>query len=253
MKKPLIGLSLCRWQLKDRDEGYYHLVGDKYVRTITGNGCFPLMLPPFKEELDVEFVLDNVSGIIFSGSLSNIEPKHYGVIEEDSDFNDPDRDETVFKLIPAAIERGIPILGVCRGLQELNVVYGGSLHRKVHEVPGMLDHREIPEVDDSVCYAPVHNVRLTEGGLLHRAFDGRSEIKVNSLHSQGINVVGDGLIVEAVAEDGLVEAVRVKDAKGFTLAIQWHPEYHWWEYPDFKRVLDLFFGAAREYQTKKTA
>ncbi|MES2353564.1 MAG: gamma-glutamyl-gamma-aminobutyrate hydrolase family protein [Pseudomonadota bacterium] len=251
MKKPLIALSLCRWQLKDRDEGYYHLVGDKYVRCITGFDCFPLMIPPIKEELDIDFVLDNVSGIMFTGSLSNIDPKHYGVVEEGPDFNDPDRDATVFKLIPAAIERGIPIMGICRGIQELNVVYGGTLHRKVHEVPGMLDHREIPGLEDAECYAPVHSVRFAEGGLLHKAFGGKSEIRVNSLHSQGINELADGLVVEATAEDGLIEAVSVKDAKGFTLAVQWHPEYHWWEYPEFKLVLDLFFDASREYQAKK--
>lgn len=252
MKKLFIGLSLCRKQVYDRDTGYYHMVGEKYVHTITGFGCFPLMLPPIKEELDIDFVLDNVSGIIFTGSLSNIGSSHYGEIDEDSASIDQDRDLTVFRLLPEAIARGIPILGVCRGLQELNVAFGGSLHRQIHEVPGMLDHREIPGQEDEECYAPVHSVNLVEGGILHKAFSGRAEIGVNSLHTQAINVLGEGLVVEAIAPDGLVEAVRVKEAKGFTLAVQWHPEYHWWDYPDSKCVMDLFFNACREFSEKKT-
>ncbi|MES2355135.1 MAG: gamma-glutamyl-gamma-aminobutyrate hydrolase family protein [Pseudomonadota bacterium] len=251
MKKPLIGVSLCNWQLMDWDKRHYHLVGDKYIRTITGYGCFPLMVPSMQEDLDIDFALDNMSGFMLTGSLSNIDPKHYGMTVEGPDFTDLERDATVFKLIPGIIERGIPLLGVCRGIQELNVLYGGTLHRKVHEVPGMMDHRETPDVPDEVCYAPSHRVRFTEGGLLHKTFEGKTEIMVNSLHNQGVNVLSDNLVVEAVADDGLVEAVRVKNAKGFTLATQWHPEYHFWEYPDSQRVLKLFFDACREYHAQK--
>lgn len=248
MKKPLIGLSLCRWLLKDRDEGWFHLVGEKYIKFITGYGAFPLMVPAIADELDMDFVLDNVSGLIFSGSVSNIHPSNYGAESEDSDFNDRDRDATVFKLMPAAIERGIPIFGVCRGIQEMNVLYGGTLHRNVHEIPGMIDHRELPE-EDEICYAPRHKVSFPEGGILHRA-TGLREMLVNSLHGQGVNKVGDGLNVEAIAEDGLVEALSVKDAKGFTLAVQFHPEYHWWQFPLFDAVNGSFHDAVREYHEK---
>lgn len=255
MKKPLIGLTLCRWLLKDRDEGWFHLVGEKYIKVITGYGGFPLMVPAIADELDMDLVLDNVSGIIFSGSVSNIHPSNYGGVAEDSDFNDRDRDATVFKLMPAAIERGIPIYGACRGIQELNVLYGGTLHRKVYELPGKLDHREryaqdeTGHIDDTICYAPVHDVTFPEGGILHRA-TGVKTMKVNSLHGQGVDKVGDGLQVEAVAEDGLVEGLSVKGAKGFTLMTQFHPEYRWWERKEYDGINKAFHEAVREYHAK---
>jgi putative glutamine amidotransferase len=249
--KPLIGLSLCRWLLKDRDEGWFHLVGEKYIKVITGYGAFPLAIPAIADDLDIDTVLDRVSGIIFSGSVSNIHPSLYGAKEHD-DFNpkdnDKDRDATVLRLMPAAIERGIPIFGVCRGIQEMNVLYGGTLHPKVHELPGMLDHREI-NAPDEICYAPIHGVTFPEGGILHRA-TGVTEMKVNSLHGQGINKVGEGLQVEAVAEDGLVEAISVKGSKGYTLAVQWHPEYHFWQFPLFNAINQSFHDAVREYHEK---
>lgn len=120
MRKPLIGLSLCRWLLKDRDEGWFHLVGEKYVKVITAYDAFPLAVPALGDELDIEPVLENVSGLLFSSSVSNIHPSFYGDKHEGCGLADKVRDATVLRLMAAAIERGIPVLGICRGIQEMN-------------------------------------------------------------------------------------------------------------------------------------
>ena len=152
----------------------------------------------------------------------------------------------------ACIERGIPLLGICRGVQEMNVLFGGTLHREVHAVPGRLDHREVKDVPDDVAYGPMHNVTLTEGGLLHRLL-GEREVAVNSLHGQGIDRLGEGLQVEAVAEDGQIEALSVSDAKAFAVGVQWHPEYRYWENPQYHTLLQAFHDAAQAYQAQKQA
>ena len=150
--------------MKDRDEGWYHLVGEKYIRVITNYGALPFAVPALAGDLDIDAVLDNVSGVLFGGSISNIHPRFYGDASEGAGLEDRERDATVFSLMAAAIERGIPVLGICRGIQEMNVLFGGTLHRHVHEVAGRLDHREV-DAEDDVCYAPTHDVMLVEGGV----------------------------------------------------------------------------------------
>lgn len=250
MSKPLIGLSLCRWLLKDRDEGWFHLVGEKYVKVITNYGAFPLAVPALADELDIDTVLENVSGLLFSGSVSNIHPSFYGDEHPGDGLEDKDRDTTSMRLMAAAIERGVPVLGICRGIQEMNVLFGGTLHRQVHELVGRLDHRENPDVEDDICYAPVHVVKLTEGGVLH-GIHGVTELNVNSLHGQGIDRVGEGLLVEAVATDGQVEAISVKGSKAFAVGVQWHPEYHSRENPDYDLFVRAFHQAVSDYQKQK--
>ena len=251
MSKPLIGLPLCRWQLTDRDIGWFHLVGEKYIQAVTGYGAFPLMIPASGDELDIDTVLDSVSGIMFGGSLSNVHPSFYGDDHPGLGQSDIPRDITVLRLMRTCIDRGIPLLGICRGVQELNVLHGGTLHREVHNIPGRLDHREVKDVPDDVAYGPMHNVTLSEGGLLQRLI-GEREIRVNSLHGQGIDRLGDGLQVEAVAEDGQIEAVSVKGAKAFAMGVQWHPEYRYWENSHYNALLNAFHTAAREYQARKS-
>jgi len=250
MSKPLIGLPLCRWQLTDRDIGWFHLVGEKYIQAVTGFDAFPLMIPAFADELDMETVLDSVSGIMFGGSLSNVHPSFYGDDHPGLGQSDIPRDKTVLRLMRACIDRGIPFLGICRGVQELNVLHGGTLHREVHEVNGRLDHRERKGVPDDVAYGPMHSVKLSEGGVLHWLI-GEREVQVNSLHGQGIDRLGEGLQIEAVAEDGQIEAVSVIGAKNFAVGVQWHPEYRFWEKSDYKALLDGFYAAARAYQASR--
>jgi putative glutamine amidotransferase len=137
---------------------------------------------------------------------------------------DEARDETVFSLIQSAVRGGVPILAICRGLHELNVALGGSLFQNVHQVRGKMDHREDESQPRSIQYAPVHRVCLTAGGTLSNIF-GLTELKVSSLHWQGIDRLGQGLVVEAIADDGLVEAVTLCDTKAFLIGVQWHPEW----------------------------
>ena len=249
MSKPMIGLPLCRWQLTNRDIGWFHLVGEKYIHAVTGFGAFPLMIPAFGDDLDMDTVLDSVSGIMFGGSLSNIHPSFYDDEHPGLGLADKPRDATVLRLMRACLERGIPFIGICRGVQEMNVLFGGTLHRHVHEVGGRLDHREV-DAEDDVCYAPIHNVTLTEGGILHR-LHGVTQLRVNSLHGQGIDRLGEGLQVEAVAEDGQIEAISVKGAKSFAVGVQWHPEYHSKENPDYDLFISAFHKAVQDYDDSR--
>jgi putative glutamine amidotransferase len=148
------------------------------------------------------------------------------------------------------MEEGVPLLAVCRGHQELNVVLGGTLHQKVHEVPGYGMHKENPEDPLDVQYGPSHNINLVEGGLLH-GLAGSDTVMVNSLHAQGVAKLADGVTVEAVADDGLIESFVVDDAPGFTLSVQWHPEWQV-RLNDFSTAIFKAFGdACRDYAKQK--
>ena len=155
-------------------------------------------------------------------------------------------------MIPAAIRAGMPLFAVCRGFQEVNVAFGGSLHQHVHEVPGYGLHREKNDAELDVQYAPAHGVEFTKGGLLHR-ITGETEARVNSVHSQAVNRLGDGLRVEAHADDGLVEAFTVEDAPGFTLAVQWHPEWKVTENPVSLKIFRAYGDACRKYRLRDLA
>ncbi len=150
-----------------------------------------------------------------------------GPAPRDGVLQDERRDGTTLPLIKQIVERGVPLLALCRGFQELNVAYGGTLFQHVEEVPGRSDHREDKNQPLDVQYAPIHDVHLTPGGRLEM-LAGTGTIKVNSLHSQGIDRLAGGLAVEAVAPDGQIEGVRVRDAQSFAIGVQWHPEWRFW-------------------------
>ena len=200
--------------------------------------AIPLLIPPEGEAMLA--ALDRLDGILFNGSPSNVVPSRYGVSHDATpDFHDPDRDATTLPLIHAALERGIPLLGVCRGLQELNVALGGTLHQESHHISQSFDHRA-GQGTRAEQFAVKHKVSLS--GELARLI-GANEIEVNSLHGQGIDRLAPRLVVEGVAPDGAIEAVRVSDAPGFAMAVQWHPEWEVLAYPD-RRALFAAFGAA---------
>ena len=187
--------------------------------------------------------MQRLDGILFTGSPSNVEPHHYeGTPSEPGTLHDPERDATTLPLIRKAVHAGIPVLGVCRGFQEMNVAFGGTLHQKVHQVPGYDDHRDDTSLPLDVQYGPAHDVILEPGGLL-RAMAGSDRVQVNSLHSQGIDQLAPGLVVEARATDGLIEAFHVRNAPRFAVAVQWHPEWKAMTNP-FSRALFAAFGAA---------
>ena len=222
----------------------FHMVGEKYARAVLEAAkAIPLLIPSLAEELRLDELLGRLDGIFFTGSPSNVEPHHYdGTPSEPGTLHDPARDATTLPLIRKAVEAGIPVLGVCRGFQEMNVAFGGTLHQRVHEVPGYSDHRDDITQPLEAQYAPAHEVILERGGLLW-PMAGADRIQVNSLHSQGIARLGADLAVEARAPDGLIEAFHVRDAPRFAVAVQWHPEWQVMSNP-FSRALFAAFGLA---------
>lgn len=221
--RPVIGIPADR---RVHGGHPFHQVGEKYIRAVTD--CvdgIPLTIPVLADHLEIEELLRTVDGILFSGSPSDIEPHHYaGTPSAPGTLHDPDRDALTLPLARRALETGVPVFAICRGFQELNVALGGSLHQKVADVPGYHSHKEDPDEPLEVQYGPSHDVVLVEGGVLHSLL-GRATVAVNSLHGQGVARLAPGLLVEAVADDGLVEAFRVDDVPGFNLAVQWHPEW----------------------------
>jgi putative glutamine amidotransferase len=240
-KRPVIGLPADRRMLGDHP---FHAVGEKYLRAIAeAADAMPLLIPALGDIVSVDEVLEVVDGLVFTGSPSNVEPLHYsGPASEPGTLHDQARDATTLPLIPAAVQCGIPVFGICRGFQEMNVAFGGTLHQKLHEVPGFLDHRDDESQPLDIQYGPVHDVVLEEGGLL-RGLAGTDRIRVNSLHGQGVDRLSDELVVEARAPDGVIEAFRVRNAPRFALAVQWHPE---WQVMSnhFSRALFAAFGAS---------
>jgi putative glutamine amidotransferase len=239
--RPLIGIPADRRMLGKHP---FHLVGEKYARAVLdAAGAAPLLIPALAEELRFDELLDRLDGLVFTGSASNVEPYRYqGPPSAPGTLHDPARDATTLPLIRKAVEAGVPVFGICRGFQEMNVAFGGTLHQKVHEVPGHLDHRDDESQPLEVQYGPAHDVTLEPDGLL-RALASSDQVTVNSLHSQGIDRLGAELAVEARAPDGLVEAFRVRAARRFALAVQWHPEWQVMSNP-FSRALFAAFGQA---------
>jgi len=225
----------------------FHAVGEKYIRAvIDGAQGLPLLLPVPPEPLDPKLLLDRIDGLMLTGSWSNVEPSRYGgPAPLEGTLLDPQRDETVFPLIKLALARGLPLLAICRGFQELNVARGGSLFQHLAEAPGRFDHREDVTASLDVQYGPAHDVTIDAGGILGKIL-GAKRITVNSLHAQGIDRLGQGLRVEATAEDGTVEAVSVADAQNFALAVQWHPEWKVTNNPDSMAIFQAFGAACRQ-------
>jgi len=229
---------------------YFHMVGEKYARAvIDAAGAAPLLIPSLAEELRFDELLERLDGLLFTGSPSNVEPHLYqGPPSAPGTLHDPARDATTLPLIRKAVTGGVPVFGICRGFQEMNVAFGGTLHQRVHEVPGYLDHRDDGSQPLEVQYGPAHEVTLEPGGLL-RALSSDDRIRVNSLHSQGIERLGGELAVEARAPDGLIEAFRVARAPRFAIAVQWHPEWQVMS-NQFSRALFAAFGAAAAERAK---
>lgn len=239
---PLVGIPACTRQIGLHP---FHVAGDKYVRAVShGAGAWPVVMPALGDWYDVEAMIDRLDGLFFTGSPSNVHPTLYGHAPgTEAPPHDPERDATTLPFLAAAIARGVPVMAVCRGFQEVNVAMGGTLHPRVQEVEGLRDHREDKDAGVEVQYGPAHTVTLTPGGYL-AAITGRAELTVNSLHSQGIDRLGKGLVVEATAPDGLVEAVRV-EGHPFALAVQWHPEWQFWEDEASTAMLKAFGEAVR--------
>jgi putative glutamine amidotransferase len=209
---------------------------------MAASNAIPVLMPPEGEAMIS--ALDRLDGLMFNGSPSNVAPMRYGAdFDATPDFHDPERDATTLPMIRAALDRGMPVLCICRGLQELNVALGGTLYQEVHKIPGRMDHRA-GEGTREQLFAVKHKVALS-GRMAEIC--GATEIDVNSLHGQGIDQLAPGLVVEAVAPDGTIEAVRVAGAKNFAIAVQWHPEWEVMHFADRKKLFNAFGAACADY------
>ena len=247
--RPLIGIPADRRLVGAHP---FHMVGEKYARAVLEAAeAAPVLIPSLAEELGLDELLQRLDGLLFTGSPSNVEPHRYeGPPSAPGTLHDPARDATTLPLIRKAVAAQVPVFGICRGFQEMNVAFGGTLHQKLHEVPGHLDHRDDETQPLEVQYGPAHDVTLEPGGLL-RSLSNSDRVKVNSLHNQGIDRLGAELAVEARAPDGVIEAFRVRAARRFALAVQWHPEWRVMSDP-FSRALFAAFGqASRERASAK--
>ncbi len=237
----VVGIPACAIVASER---LFHRTPARYAEALVGAcNAVPIMIPPMGEAQLA--LLDRLDGLLIPGSPSNVHPSHYGDDESlTPDRHDLARDATTLPLIRAAVARGLPVLAICRGIQELNVALGGTLLQNVHDHPGRRDHRGGKGPLD-VAYGPKHTI--TVSGALARIV-GAGSITVNSVHSQAIDRPGDGLVVEAYAEDGTIEAVSALQAPGFVLGLQWHPEWRYAEHPASVAIFRAFGDACSAWQ-----
>ncbi len=223
--KPLVGISCCTKLF-----GTYgmpnHAASDTYVRAVDQVvQAVSVLVPANGDDADVETLIARLDGVILTGSRSNVQPRLYqGPPHAEGTPEDAKRDGMTMRLIRAAVANGIPVLAICRGLQELNVALGGSLHQRLQDLDGRMDHSTPLHANARIRTGKAHAVRVVPGSWLHRVA-GCGSIAVNSLHNQGIDRLAPGLVVEATAADGTIEAVRLADAAALTVGVQWHPEY----------------------------
>jgi len=238
---PLVGIPCC---VRSINERIFHTVNERYPNAIVdAAGCLPVIIPAIGPKIDLGALLDGLDGLLLTGSPSNVEPSQYGgAPSQEGTLHDPDRDATTLPLIREAVRRDMPVLAICRGIQELNVALGGTLHQRIFDMPERFNHRRRRRpmtTPDEERYGPAHPVALTPDGLLAR-LAGATEIIVNSLHGQGIDRPAPDLRVEAIAPDGQIEAVSLPGGR-FVVGVQWHPEYKPLDNP-FSRALFAAFS-----------
>jgi len=249
-KSPLIGIPVC---VREQEGHPFHSVGEKYITGVAlGAGGLPLLIPALGDAFDHRDLVRRLDGLLVTGSPSNVAVDLYGGPPDRADSpQDPKRDATTLPLIRAAVEDGLPLFCICRGIQELHVAFFGTLHTRVHEQPDTFDHRA-PAGDMDFRYGPRHPVDLAPDGEIARLVGSR-KIEVNSLHWQAIDSLGDRLVVEGRAPDGVSEAVRVRDALSFALGVQWHPEWKVLQNPVSVALFRAFGDAARRRAEQRAA
>ncbi|MGJ4944452.1 gamma-glutamyl-gamma-aminobutyrate hydrolase family protein [Bradyrhizobium sp. HKCCYLS1011] len=254
MKRPVVGVIGNAHRIENRFA--VQMVGERNLSAVAEvSGALPLMFAGRPEVTDIGALLDIVDGIVLTGARANVHPSRFNT--EPSLKHEPydiSRDEVALKLSEACVARGIPLFGICRGLQEMNVAFGGSLHPEIREIPGRMNHRmprlENGEIhpDPTVIFADRHEVKLTPGGAFATIL-GCDTIKVNSLHGQGILQPGARVVIEGIAEDGTIEAIRIADAPSFALGVQWHAEYDPQKNPINRKLFEAFGASLRGYSS----
>jgi putative glutamine amidotransferase len=243
--KPIVGITCC-----SSLNGIHHqqVVGDKYIRALmNGSDVIPVLIPSFGEAM-LE-ILPHLDGIYLTGSYSNMEPHHFGGSELGVEMpRDPNRDNTNLALLRKAVELKIPVLGICRGFQEMNVAMGGTLHQQVFELDNMIEHREDKSLSMDEQYDLSHDLNLSEDGILSTIMAGELSQQINSLHGQGVDKLASSLKVEGTAPDGLVEAFSLANNASYYLGLQWHPEWKIEENPFYTEIFKSFGEACRKYK-----
>jgi putative glutamine amidotransferase len=253
MRRPVVGVIGNAHRVENRFAT--QMVGERNLRAVADvSGALPLMFAGSPEITDVGALLDVVDGIVLTGARANVHPTRFKTEpHERHEPYDELRDDVALALSEACVARGIPIFGICRGLQEMNVAFGGSLHPEIREIPGRMNHRmprlENGEIhpDQAVVFADRHDVRLTPGGAFATLL-GCETIRVNSLHGQGILDPGARVVIEGIAEDGTIEAIRIADAPGFALGVQWHAEYDPQRNPINRALFEAFGDALKAHR-----
>ena len=258
MTRPVIGVIGNTHIVENRFPA--QLCGERNLRAIADVvGALPLIFAGAPEITDVGALLEVVDGILLTGARANVHPTLFDAVPHPAhEPYDLRRDSVALAVTEACVARGIPVFGICRGLQEMNVAFGGTLHPEIREIPGRLNHRmprlENGEIhpDPTVVFADRHDVTLVSGGTFARLF-GREMIRVNSLHGQGILEPGKRVVVEGVAEDGTIEAIRIAEAAGFALGVQWHAEYDPQSNPINRALFEAFGKAVRAHKLASVA
>jgi len=226
--RPLIGVSANTIEAANHRH-LVHATGMRNTYSLMKMvDCIPVLLPPIGAAVNVAELVSRMDGFVLTGGRANVEPHHYdGPAFPPDEPIDPGRDALVLPLVRACIAARVPVFGICRGIQEINVALGGSLHYRIHELSGKNDHRRPrrEDVTQEEIFRPNHMVKLTPGGLFH-ALTGHDEMMVNSLHGQGVDRLGERLVVEAVSPDGVIEGLRYDDDAQFIVGVQWHAEWH---------------------------
>ena len=252
-RRPLIGVT-----------AFLHRIDDAFDAQICGNrtpeavaevaGGLPLILPGLPATASTSELVELLDGLVLTGARPNVHPSFYGHDETEAHAPfDLGRDNLVLPLTRAMIEAGKPVFGICRGIQEMNVAFGGTLHPEVGDLPGRMRHR-MPkgEKDHEVIFAKRHKVTFREGGPFHHLF-GTTAAVTNSLHGQAIWEPGEQVVIEGHAEDETVEAISVEGATSFALGVQWHAEYDAVEDPVNRALFAAFGAAAREVSAVRAA
>ncbi len=246
---PLVLLPAC---LRDFEGTAFHAVPSRYAEALQLAGCRPLLVPSLGGE-ESAALLDLADGLFLPGSPNNVHPSHFGEEVHDPTLPlDPLRDALSLPLIRSAIARGIPVLGICRGFQEMNVALGGSLYQTIHRIPGFENHQPYVNEAPAQRYGPAHEAQIIPGGLLEKLL-GPGPITINSVHGQGVHRLAPGLRIEARAPDGVVEAITAPAAPGFNLGVQWHPEWQAAKDPVSAAIFHAFGDACRAYRAQKAA
>jgi putative glutamine amidotransferase len=249
MRQPLVAITS---DVRTFENYTWHAAPDQYLMAAyDAAGVIPLIVPSFGDGLDIDAILDGVDGVLITGSKSNVHPSLYGAAPSEAhEPFDPARDATSLPLIRRAIERGVPLLAICRGIQELNVALGGTLATEIQELDGRMDHRAPQSDQQAERFAIRHPVKIKPGSCLAQVMQSDS-IQVNSVHRQAIDMPAPQLEIEAVAEDGTIEAVSVKNARSFAVGVQWHPEYWVKNDSPSRKIFAAFGDAARAHKASR--